>query len=187
MRTQYKDPMNNVLGAVYTVWRNSFNEEETCEDEPSRLVSKYFGILSPMTSSDCQERLREIAHQWENTAKGNITKFSNAEQSTVARIPIHLPNLEKSVVDFAVQKAIPIADIIRYHDLIYRAFSGTKEVGISLAFDFEINDYCKIRFALKVESSIEELLNNEDQFRITTRKSISRESRAHFVLTPQLV
>ncbi|HNR11848.1 MAG TPA: hypothetical protein PKJ77_03815 [Thermodesulfobacteriota bacterium] len=188
MQTLPKDISGYVLGAVYDAWRDISTNEDMSENTPQGLTLHSVHIIaSPTTAYANQGRLEAIAGQWEITADGVLTKPKYNNRSTTPKKAFHSPQLNKDVVEYAIQNSIPIADIGMYYDLLYRNLSGTQEVEVSLVSDYEIENYCLIGFAVKAKSSIEDLLENEEKFKKVARKLVSRESRAHFVLTLEVV
>ena len=173
MQTLLKNPGQPMMGTIYGLWHDMLVLENG----------------SPTSTFHDEGRIRALALQWEDTARNFTIKeegystFSSIEQETSPCIP----NLEKAVVDFSVDNGVPIADIVQYYGIINKTFTQIAEVSVTLSSDYEIENYTKIRFSLKSKCSVDEMLECETEFKKTVRSLISRESRANFILTYQIV
>jgi|LQYC01.1.fsa_nt_gi hypothetical protein len=188
MQIQLKNPANPNMWAVYFSLKNRFSEENASESEPKGTASQYLAVIvSPTSFFYNQRHIQETATQWKDSAKGFIAANKSLNESTIADIPSYLPDLEKDIIEYATRNKISIMDLVNYYRQIYAVFSGVEKVKVSLVSDHEIENYKKIRYHFKIKSSVETVLEKEVEFNKSIRKTISRDSRIHFALTPQIV
>ena len=189
MHTQLPSDMANIREVVYSLWRNMLSEENVSQVGYQKSSAKFVVTISPTSSSYDENRIQGIAGHWENIVK-NIPKPPQSGQSTISslepELSSYLPGLDEEVREYGLRNNI-LPDILNYYRQIYKTFDRIEEIQITLISDYEIENYHKIRFNLKIKSSIENLLRKEAEFKKTIRNLISRESRMNFVLTTQIV
>ncbi|MGQ3684269.1 MAG: hypothetical protein ACUBOA_04540 [Candidatus Loosdrechtia sp.] len=93
--------------------------------------------------------------------------------------------MDKEISDFCEQEKIA-SDVETYYKLILETFQNIEDIKVTLQSDYEIENYRKVRFDVKINDKVDNIIKREKEFRNKIRNLISKDSRSKFVLTFQI-
>lgn len=93
--------------------------------------------------------------------------------------------MDKKISDFYEQEKIT-SDVETYYKFILEAFQNIEDIKVTLQSDYEIKNYRKVRFDVKTNDKVDNIIKIEKEFRNKIRNFISKDSRSKFVLTFQI-
>lgn len=91
----------------------------------------------------------------------------------------------EEISDFCEQEKIA-SDVETYYKLILETFQNIEDIKVTLQSDYEIENYRKVRFDVKINDKVDNIIKREKEFRNKIRNLISKDSRSKFVLTFQI-
>lgn len=195
--TKLRDTIDIAKDAIYSVWEKNLTLEDISNTQPKIELFQYYSAITPTSLSIDPGRISKTAEIW-NVLNRNITTLISgtriggtglsATQQCISAVPSSLPflDLDKETIVFCNQRNI-LDDATIYYKLICKTFKNIKGIKINLQSDYEIDNLKMVRFDVKIHGEIDTILEEEDEFIGKICELISKESRAYFVLTTQIV